>query len=228
MNKIIIDLIFVLIVAISSIIGYKRGIIKMLFPMIALIICVILTGIISRPVGDYIYEKTSISSNVREKVSSKIKLDIDDSSDISNTDENKALDKIHLPEVIREKIKENNNYTQYAILKVENFNDYVIEYITKLIINIMGYIISFILILIVLRVIIKLLDIVCKIPLVGGVNKLLGLVAGLIIGIIIAWIVTLFLSVAFYDVYKSGVDYKDGILELIFSNNIILKKIINN
>lgn len=228
MNKAVIDLIFVLIVVISSIIGYKRGIIKTLFPMLSLIICVVLTGIISRPVGDFIYEKTSITSNVRDKVSSKIKIEIDNNAESNSIEENKALDKIHLPEVIREKIKENNNYTQYAILKVENFNDYVIEYIVRLIINILSYIISFLLIFILLRIIVKLLDIVCKIPIVGGANKILGLLAGLIIGLIIAWIGTLFLSIIFYDIYSVGESNKDNILELIFKNNIILKKIINN
>ena len=101
------------------------------------------------------------------------------------------IENMKLPENIKEKLVENNNSEAYDLLEVAGFHDYVGAYLANLIINAMAYLISFVIVWTVLKAITVALDIVTKLPVLHGINKLAGGILGLIQGIVIVWVIFL-------------------------------------
>ena len=105
------------------------------------------------------------------------------------------------------------------------FEDYIVGFLTRVMINILSLIIIFMIIKILLKSITSIFDIIDKIPVVHGVNRLLGALVGFSEGAIIICLFFLFMMIftgdeigqSFYGMVES-----DPILSFIYNNNIFL------
>ena len=90
---------------------------------------------------------------------------------------------------------ENNNTESYDVLKVSGFHDYVGAYLAKLIINALAFLLSFVIVWTAIRAILIAMDVVTKLPILHGINKLLGGGLGLVYGVVLVWIVFLLVTI---------------------------------
>ena len=169
--------------ALSAFIGYKRGMVKIVLSMAAMIIAYVLAAALTVPVSMALKSATPVYDTIEKSVSTMVK-----ESKVDST----SIEKLNLPAQIEEKIMEGANDV------ASGFNEYLVETISNLILKALTFFIVMIVIYIILNIIIKVLDFVAKLPLFNSINKSGGLVIGLAKGLIYVWIACLVLT-AFSD-----------------------------
>ena len=226
---IIVGIVFLL----SVIIGYKRGLVKIIASLLATLVCIILVFLISPSVSRWIQESTPLKETVKNKC---IELLLPDETteeealqtEIPREQQISMIEGADIPEVIQKMLLENNNNEVYTALGVQTFGEYIGAYVAKVIADILAFLITFIAVFIIVRIVLGMLNIVDKIPLVGGANHLVGGILGAGIGILIIWIlfivITLLYNTSFGMACMKGISESE-ILTKLSDSNILLKYI---
>ena len=114
--------------------------------------------------------------------------------DSSNADgRREAIDKLNVPTKVKDVLKKNDDRKVYDKLGVYTFSDYIASYVTQMTVNSISFIGSFVLVWLVLGILFKGNKILSKIPVLGGVNQLLGAFTGFIFALIIFWVGCIFI-----------------------------------
>lgn len=87
-----------------------------------------------------------------------------------------------LPEALKTSMVGNNNYEAYSALGVSTFGDYIGVFLANVVVNAIAVLLVFVVSFIMLRIVGRWLGVINHIPLLGTVNRLLGLIAGGVIG----------------------------------------------
>ena len=226
---IIVGIVFLL----SVIIGYKRGLVKIIASLLATLVCIVLVFLISPSVSRWIQESTPLKETVKNKC---IELLLPDETtgeealqtEIPREQQISMIEGADIPEVIQKMLLENNNNEVYTALGVQTFGEYIGAYVAKVIADILAFLITFIAVFIIVRIVLGMLNIVDKIPLVGGANHLVGGILGAGIGILIIWIlfivITLLYNTSFGMACMKGISESE-ILTKLYDSNILLKYI---
>lgn len=114
----------------------------------------------------------------------------------SRIEQTEFLENLPVPEVLRDLLLDYNNEEGYTSLGVSTFQDYVINFIATVILNVISFVAAVVVVQVVLHLAIAALDILSHIPLLGGLNRLLGLLLGLVQALFFIWIFFLILSMA--------------------------------
>ena len=173
--------------------GLRRGFIRKAVSAVSLIITLVLVTYLTPQITNFIQEKTSLHDNLQKKCS-EIFLNDQYDEDVK-TDQVLMIEGMDLPENIKEMLMENNNTESYDVLKVTGFHDYVGAYLAKLIINALAFLLSFVIVWTAIRAILLALDVVTKLPILHGINKLLGGGLGFIDGVVLVWIAFLLVTI---------------------------------
>ena len=114
--------------------------------------------------------------------------------EMTKIEQTELIEHLPIPEALRELLLNYNNDEGYSSLGVSSFQDYLIHFIATMILNVIAFVSAVILVQILLHVAITALDILAHIPLIGGVNRLLGLLLGCIQALFFLWLFFLILS----------------------------------
>ena len=142
------------------------------------------------------------------------------------TDQVLMIENMDLPENIKEMLLENNNSESYDVLAVSGFHDYIGAYLANMIINALAYLLSFLLVWTAIRAILLALDVVTKLPLLHGINRLAGGVLGLVYGIVLVWIAFLLVTILCNgDLGRQffGLISENPFLLFLYNQNVIMK-----
>lgn len=207
--------------------GYRKGFIKIALSMVALAATILIVVNISPHVTKYLKEKTNVYSNIERKTSGFVRDTLGEFGDeiTVKTQQILAIDQLYLPSVIRKALTENNNSEIYQLLGVSTFEQYVSSYLACMILNAISFVGSFIVVGFAVQIVIFAADLIGRLPVIKGANKLLGLAFGLAEGIIILWI--LCLGVTAFGGTKLGqgilaMVHDSVILSFIYNNNLLL------
>ena len=231
------DLLLIVVLAIiiiNALIGMKTGFIKTIFSLCSMIVAVILTIWLNPYVNDFLRDNEKITNAVSSKVEAMVDLSEEKAEEAqqSETDtieeesQNRIIEGLHLPKSIKQSLLENNNVEAYKDLAVNNFKEYVVDYITGVIINAAAFAITFIVILALLWIVSIALDLISKLPLLNQINKTAGLLAGLVHGLVIVWIFFILLTVfGSTDAGQKALQAigENQILSFIYNNNYLLR-----
>ena len=217
MNWVLITVIAVL--ALSTIVGMYRGIIKMIFSVVSLVGTLIAVFMLLPFVTGAIKDNTKIYDGIQAIVEENIITD-------SIKSDEEIIDSLNFPEVIKDMLKENNTVTKYAQLGVSSIKEYMINYISDLIFNVITFVISFLIVFILLRVIFGFISVLAKLPVLRQINKAAGAAAGFVIGLFAIWIMfavlTVFGSSALSKEVFAAVN-DNVFLTFIYDKNFIMK-----
>lgn len=203
---ILMDLIIIAILVLSIIMGYKKGLINVVFNIFAFFIALIATIILYRPVANIIINNTEIDDKIKSAI-------------INNTTEEKQS----------EESSSNTGMQKYIEDAIKNTADeaksQVIETVAKTVsiraVEILTSIILFIVIRAVLIVLKVFTQAIANLPLIKQFNELGGVVYGIAKGLIIVYII---LTIMYFVVSING---KGNISEAI-NNSYITKILYNN
>ncbi len=211
-------------------VGYQRGFIKIALSLISMIITLFLTSFFTPHVKNFLLEETKIETSIQAEVGSYFDEIIGDSmAQLTVGQQMKAIENLPLPNSILQTLKENNNSAIYETLGVDTFSDYISGYLTQMIMSAIAFVLTFILVFVVIRIVFFALNIISHLPIIKGINKLLGGALGFIQGILILWILALILTA--FSGTEWGIELmrmvqESQLLSAIYNNNILMKIIV--
>ena len=204
--------------------GFRKGFIRKAVSAVSLILTLVLVTQLTPHITTFIREKTSLQDSLQQTCS-EIFLSEEYNEEVKN-DQIYMIENMDLPDNIKELLLENNNHEAYEVLEVTGFHQYVGAYLANLIISAMAYLISFLIVWTALKALIIALDLVAKLPLLKGVNRLTGAVLGLAQGIVLTWVIFLIGTVLCNGAMGQqfmGLIYENPFLTLLYDYNFILK-----
>ena len=198
---IIIDIILICILALTIFLGYKKGLVKVVFKVLAFLIALILTIILYRPITNTVINNTELDEKIANVIIEKGTVEVDDSA------ENKTLDK-------------------YVENTKKNIQNDVVNTTAKSVSENLVGIIVMIALFIALRIALMILAIfansLAELPIVKQFNKAGGIVYGLAEGIIIIVAIIYFISSMTKDSSIVSAINTSVITKYIYYNNPIL------
>ena len=214
------------ILVISAVNGYRKGFLRIAISLFNIILVICIVTVISPYISNYLTNHTKVYDHLKQKV---VEVFADNNAQYDNTiEENqiKTIESYDLPEIITSCLINNNTSEVYHELMVTLFEEYVAGYLAKMIINAISFIGCFLMLWIFIWFILFSADIIARIPIIKGFNKLLGLFAGLVKGLLIVW-VGFFIAIIFFG---NTIGSKmiasinsSVILTLLFNNNLLAK-----
>lgn len=205
--------------------GFRKGLVRTAVSMVFFIIVIAATSWLNPYVGDFIRENTDWQDKIQEQCGDVLFQGMENRMDLSVTSQVTFIEKLTLPQTMKDKLLENNNTEMYRHLAVENFADYLSKYLAHGVINGITFLISFFAVNIILRMILYAVDILTEIPGLGLLNRLGGLLLGAVQGIL--WVYILFLIVTLLcdtgvGAYLMGVIKEDPVLNWIYDGNYLV------
>ena len=214
--------------------GWRKGFLKIVISFAGTIVILIAVTILSPKVSRYVTENTGIFETTRHKVinvfldklsnADEKKQSVED--DISENEKDTFIDDLNLPDIMKSDLIEKNASEMYQALLATVFRDYISVYITKLIINAGSFVGVYIVLSVILWLVVKSSDIISKIPVIKGFNKLLGGLTGAAEALIIVWVL-FFAIIMFLGNEIGGKLLKEvqasAFLTYLFNKNILFK-----
>ena len=177
--SIIVDIGIIAIIALSTFLGYKKGLIGVAFKIISFFIAIILAFVLCKPVSSYIMQQTIIDDKIEETIENALSnKQVESPQEQSNT--------MGIPEVITDYIqKEITNATVQAQNQVATV---VAKNVTATAINAISFIAIFIILKIVLLVLKLFSEQLANFPIIKQFNKLGGITYGVLRGFFIIYL----------------------------------------
>lgn len=216
-------------IIVMILIGLKRGLIKMAFSLVSIVVVLILINILT-PSAKQLLKLTPVYTTITDNIEKYVDDHVTEATkNMTQTGvgaQQKIIDELPLPKEVRSVLKENNNRDSYAELDVDSFTAYVSASLADMVVGALAFIILYIVLSILLRILINVLNIVAKLPIINTFNAAGGALIGLAEAIIIIWIacivVTAFSSTEWGQTVCKAIS-DNGILSFIYDNNIIQK-----
>ena len=168
---VIVDLIIIAIVALSTYLAYKKGLVALAIKLCAVVISIVITLLLYKPVSNLIINTTSIDETIQSAILEK-------ATDVIRQDEESDLSN----EVI--------DFAKDGVLDVKA-RELSIQIVNTGVIIILFLIIKFL-----LRFVTVIANKIAKLPIINQFNKAGGLIYGLLRGIIIVYIALLLIGFA--------------------------------
>lgn len=204
--------------------GIRCGFIRKAVSMLSLVATLVLVTWLTPMITGFLTEYTPIQKSLQEKCAQM--LYDDDYNEKEKSDQVSAIEAMPLPDNIKEMLLENNNYEAYHLLNVTGFYEYVGAYLARMIISAMAYLIAVIVVWTSLRAVLTALNIIAKLPVLHGINKLAGGVLGAAEGIAFVWIaflvVTVFCNGSLGQQFFNLIS-ESRLLTFLYTQNIIMK-----
>lgn len=226
-------LVVAIVFLLSILIGYKKGLIKLVASLAATVICIILVSLISPSVSKWIQESTPLRETVQNACVNLLTPDTTEGEqvlqlELPREEQISLIEGAQLPEIFRRMLLENNNGEVYKALGVQTFVEYIGAYIAKVIADALAFLITFIAVFIIVRIVIGMLGIVDKIPVIGGANRLAGAAVGAGMGLLIIWILFIVITLLYNTTFGASclADISESdILTKLYDNNLLMNYI---
>lgn len=197
-------------------IGRSKGLVKIVLSMIATIVAIFVSSILTTPICEFLKDKFGIIDKIKDVVADTLKdVRIDDVS---------YIEKLELPDIIKDKIAEGVQGIEIPV------KDYVIESIASVALSAIVFIVIFIITTIAVSVAIGVLDILAKLPLIKQANQAAGFVAGAIYGVVVVWIAMVVLTALSSTAWASDILLTIGnneLLSFVYDSNPIMGVLAN-
>ena len=209
------DLIVLAILALSIFVGYKRGLISVIFSLFAFIIALLITWILCGPITNLVIKNTEIDDKIKSSIVENGIVKEDETSKESQSDES-----------INQASKYIENYVSRATYDAKSqIVETSADVISKKIVTIIVAIGLFVVVRILLIVIRFVANGVASFPLIKQFNKLGGLIYGVISGLFIIYVLlaVCFLLMSIQDIEIISEAINGSILaKFLYNNNFIL------
>lgn len=188
---IIIDIIVILIIALSVFLGYKKGLIALAVKLFAVIIALIATLILYKPISALIINNTNLDENIQNVIMEKA----NNQEETNDTSSNKETANTNSKnETTQATESQEGNIVEQSL--EEKILPEVARELSINIINIVVIIILYFVIKIALHFITAIANIVAKIPIIKQFNKIGGIIYGLLRGLLLIYVILLIISFA--------------------------------
>lgn len=197
----LLDLIVIAIIALSTFIGYKKGLIKVAFGLVSFVLAIVLSVVLYKPVSNFVIEYTPIDDYIEQTISERL-----DSPETTDEETENIVSNYY------------NNFKNTSTLVIA-------DGISKTIINISCMIIVFVVSKLILLLFRFLGDLIAKLPLIKQLNNAGGFLYGLLRGFIIIYGMLALIAISSPIININDLVTminKSIITNIMYNNNIIL------
>lgn len=215
---------------ITCINGYRRGFVRQVVSIFFVFFSLALVWFVNPYVNEFLKENTPVYTMIEEGCQNLVKEKTSQIGAIDGIEQKNLIEELPVPEVIKNMIEKDNTVETYKLLAVRNFGEYVSNYLAVTLMNGLSFIISYLLVTIVIRTIAYALDLIAKLPIINGVNRLAGALLGGAEGVIFIWIVLLmFTLVCGTDIGKIGMGLiqRDKFLSFLYDKDVFIRIFMN-
>lgn len=194
--------------------GHYRGFIRLAVSLVALVAALVIVNLSMPAVTTFLKENTQIHKSLQDSMKKASGLESAGGDDEELPAMQRAIiENLNLPQQMKDALIENNNHEIYQMLGVEAFTDYVGNYLADMILNTLGFIIMFVIVYFILQLLMRWLDILARLPLLSGINKVAGALLGGVEGLIFLWIICLVITAC------AGTSWGMSLIKQIESSN---------
>lgn len=229
-------IIVILVLAGNIVWGFSRGFLRVIYSMLAWIAILVFVTWATPYVANVLTEKTNIDNRIESNLDEKLhELVIGDTNgqkedrepDTQNPGQGKKNYRdlqMKLPDAVTNKLFDTNKIAD-QILEGSGAYDVVAGRATDLVMRVISFVLVLLITVISFHLLSVVLKVVEKLPLIGGINRLLGLFAGLVKGILIIWLA--FAIIAMAGTTDIGIElisyiYESPLLIWAYENNFVL------
>lgn len=178
------DIIMILILVVSALFGYKKGLIRSALTLCSSVVALVLSFIIY-PALNMILKLTPLYTSLYNGTYDKLQ-GIDFGRGIQSQGQAILENVTWIPEFLAEQIRNNNNTAMYDLLGASTIQEYIAAFITNMIIGMIAILITWIILRVVLAAALRILSsIVEQLPVISSFNRLGGFVFGLAKGVLV-------------------------------------------
>ena len=218
----ILTIIILAVFAICVFFGYQKGFLKTAFSLVSWILVLILCNFATPIVTDLLVQHTDIEVVVQTTVEAKVMEAVEQAVQNSDVSELEASLPAGVKDII---LGENESFTD-ALTSVADID---VTSVVNGIIGIVGFVVTVIVLRIAVVIVELALDVVSKLPLIGTMDKLLGIVCGAVKGLIWCWVILAVVSVlALTGTNTEFATYisQSALLTWLQNNNLLLNLIV--
>lgn len=229
-------IIVILVLAGNIVWGFSRGFLRVIYSMLAWIAILVFVTWATPYVANVLTEKTNIDNRIETNLDEKLhELVIGDTNgqkedrepDTQNPGQGKKNYRdlqMKLPDAVTNMLFDTNKIAD-QILEGSGAYDVVAGRATDLVMRVISFVLVLLIAVISFHLLSVVLKVVEKLPLIGGINRLLGLFAGLVKGILIIWLA--FAIIAMAGTTDIGIAlisyiYESPLLIWAYENNFVL------
>ncbi len=229
-------IIVILVLAGNIVWGFSRGFLRVIYSMLAWIAILVFVTWATPYVANVLTEKTNIDNRIESNLDEKLhELVIGDTNgqeedrepDAQNPGQGKKNYRdlqMKLPDAVTNKLFDTNKIAD-QILEGSGAYDVLAGRATDLVMRVISFVLVLLITVISFHLLSVVLKVVEKLPLIGGINRLLGLFAGLVKGILIIWLA--FAIIAMAGTTDIGIAlisyiYESPLLIWAYENNFVL------
>lgn len=209
--------------------GYQRGFLRTIYSLVSWIIVLVFVMWATPYIDAYLLEHTSLYETIEEHCAKEVRRSAENNTG-QTAGQNDGYESfkelgIQLPEGVLNDILEKTGDAADEFLESTGVYDQIARGIAGFIVEGISFFIALIVAWILVHIISQILGIVSKIPIIHGVNKILGIFAGGIYGLILVW-------VAFYLIALSSTSewggmlisyiYQNPFLQFLYENNPVI------
>lgn len=205
--------------------GYHCGFVRELVSTLFIVFAMVVVWFINPYVNDFLRENTPVYEKIQGSFQSAAEDKIGEG--VTGAKEQQSfIEELNLPALLKKDMSDNNNAAVYNYLSVGSFTEYISDYLAVRVVNGLSFVISYLLATILIRMVTYALDLLSRLPIINGVNKLAGGLLGVGKCVIFIWIALLVLTLlCSTEIGKKGMELveNDTFLSLLYDNNILMK-----
>lgn len=206
--------------------GYRKGFVKEVVSVLLILISVVLVWLINPYVNQFIRENTSAYEKIQTASESFVTSLTDGKEIMGEQEQNTLITDMNLPELLQNGIRENNTASVYQYLAVNTFIGYISGYLANIAVNSLSFLVSYILASVLVHVLAYAIDLLAKLPVIRGINKIAGALIGGGKCIIFVWVGMLVITI----LCNTGIGQKglalireDTVLNFLYNKNIFIR-----
>ncbi|MCM1307452.1 MAG: CvpA family protein [Butyrivibrio sp.] len=212
------------VILISTFIGMRKGIVKMLFSCVSVILAVVITSFAAPHIGGFVRSHTQWDEAVRDRTESYF----EEKGILQGANVQIDVNELPLPVTIRDNIADSAE--EYIQKGCDAYNKYIVDAAAGIIFSAIVYAAVFVLVTLILAVVSAILNLVSRLPVLKQLNRLTGAIVGALLGLLTVWLLFMLITV-FGNHAFAGAVFEDinsnPVLLFLYDKNILLHLFLN-
>ena len=213
-------------IAAACIMGFRKGFVKEIVSVFFMLISFLLVWAVNPYVNTFVKEYTPVYDTIQDKCQTMVSEQIGNKKTLDKEEQNQVMENMELPDLLKNALVENNTAETYRYLAVSTFTEYISDSLAVMAVNGISFLISFVLSAAVIKLLGFILNVLTKLPVINGINKIAGAAVGGIKCIIFIWIAFLVLNLQCNTTLGQqgmALIQQDAFLNFLYSQNVFVK-----
>lgn len=213
-------------IAAACIMGFQKGFVKEIVSVFFMLISFLLVWAVNPYVNTFVKEYTPVYDTIQDKCQTLVSEQIGNKKTLDKEEQNQVMENMELPDLLKNALVKNNTAETYRYLAVSTFTEYISDSLAVMAVNGISFLISFVLSAAVIKLLGFILNVLTKLPVINGINKIAGAAVGGIKCIIFIWIAFLVLTLLCNTTLGQqgmALIQQDAFLNFLYSQNVFVK-----